>query len=64
MEGIPLGRGRELKVDRDYECCHLERTLLATAYEEIVPLMRRELPVPGSSCEAREWHGERVAVGA
>ena len=64
MEGIPSGRGRGLTVEREYECCRLEQKLLATAYEEVVPVMRRELPVPGQSCEVREWHRERAAVGA
>lgn len=64
MEGIPSGRGRVLKVERDYECCRLEGELLATAYEEVVPVMRRELPVPGQSCEVRERHRERATVGA
>jgi hypothetical protein len=64
MEGIPLGRDRVLKVERKYECCRIEGQLLATAYEELVSVVRRELPVPGRSGAVREGHRERATVGA
>jgi hypothetical protein len=64
MEGIPLGRDRVLKVEREYEGCRIEGHLLATAYEEVVPRIRRGLSVPGQSGEAREGHCERASVGA
>jgi len=54
MEGIPAGQGRVLTVEREFEASRLEWKLWATAYEEVLPPLRRERRIArrGDAAEA------------
>lgn len=44
MEGSTCRQPRILRVQQGFECSRLEHALLALAYEQVVPLVRRRLP--------------------
>ena len=44
MEGSTCRQPRILRVQQGFECSRLEHALLASAYEQVVPVVRRRLP--------------------
>lgn len=64
MEGIPSGGRRVLKVEREFEAFRKEGELLATVYEAVVPLLRREIPRQDYDREAVTRPRRRATVGA
>jgi hypothetical protein len=58
-----------LRVGRGFECSRLEYELLASAYERLIPILRRRLsgPLITSPAELRHHganHQQRIAKGA
>ena len=41
MDGFPTVAGRKLAVEHGFECSRLEKSLLAQAYQRIVPAVMR-----------------------
>lgn len=65
MEGIRAGHGRVLIVEREFEGCRVEAELLAAAYEEVLPPVRREIVAGGDEGrKAVERRCRRATVGA
>lgn len=63
MEGVPSGRKGALKIEREYEAFRKEGQLLAEVYEELVPLLRRDIVRPDQDREAVAGPRRRTTVG-
>jgi hypothetical protein len=69
MEGSTDRWSLPLTVERGFECSRLENELLASAYERLIPILRRRLsgPLVASSMDLRQNGGnpqQRIAKGA
>jgi len=51
MEGSTAVAVRRLGVEHDFECSRLEQALLARAYQQLVPIIRRR--ISGRNTEIR-----------
>ena len=68
MEGIAAATERKLAVEHGFECSRLEKTLLAQAYQRIVPSVRRvvgprasKVQTTSYGSDARTYHRRAVA---
>ncbi len=64
MEGSPSGRRGVLKVEREFEPHRKEAQLLAAAYEELVPVVRRNFVRADSPAKVVEAPRRQATVGA